>query len=87
MFAYRRFLSLIKKRTTPKVELENQEWVGCDVCSKWRRSWLSSGLPQHELLLQLLQCNMVETLMCETPEEHSDDESMPKHIRTTPAST
>mmetsp|Transcript_55365 Transcript_55365/g.81387 ORF Transcript_55365/g.81387 Transcript_55365/m.81387 type:complete len:686 (-) Transcript_55365:79-2136(-) len=46
------------------------EWVGCDGCSKWRKVPNGFQFDRNKSFF----CSMIEPLSCETPEEHWDDE-------------
>jgi len=54
----------------PSAPLEDEEWVGCDGCSKWRKVPNGFQFDRNKSFF----CSMIEPLSCETPEEHWDDE-------------
>lgn len=60
----------------PSVQLQDEEWVGCDGCSKWRKVPMGFQFDRNKSFF----CNMIETLTCETPEEQWDDEEEFEHI-------
>ena len=47
------------------------EWVGCDGCSKWRK--VQAHWPYFDRN-KSFYCNMIEALTCDTPEEKWDDD-------------
>ena len=47
------------------------EWVGCDGCSKWRK--VQTHWPYFDRN-KSFYCNMIEALTCDTPEEKWDDD-------------
>jgi hypothetical protein len=49
--------------------LEDEEWVGCDGCSKWRKVPTGFQFDRSKSFF----CSMIESLTCETPEEQWDD--------------
>lgn len=53
----------------PSAPLEDEEWVGCDGCSKWRK--VPTGFQFDRS--KAFYCSMIESLTCDTPEEQWDD--------------
>jgi len=60
----------------PSARLEDEEWVGCDSCSKWRKVPSGFQFDRNKSFF----CNMIESLTCDTPEEQWDDKEEFDHI-------
>lgn len=54
----------------PSAQLEDEEWVGCDGCSKWRKVPTGFTFDRSKSFF----CSMIESLSCDTPEEQWDEE-------------
>ena len=54
----------------PSAQLEDEEWVGCDGCSKWRKVPAGFQFDRSKSFF----CSMIESLTCDTPEEQWDEE-------------
>ena len=54
----------------PSAQLEDEEWVGCDGCSKWRKVPAGFQFDRSKSFF----CSMIESLTCDAPEEEWDEE-------------
>lgn len=54
----------------PLGPLEDEEWVGCDGCLKWRKVPIGFQFDRNASFF----CNMIEMLTCDMPEEEWDDD-------------
>jgi hypothetical protein len=62
--------SVLYSDENPSAQLEDEEWVGCDGCSKWRKVPTGFTFDRSKSFF----CSMIESLTCDTPEEQWDEE-------------